>query len=99
MLFLWLSAEQSMWRLRKTRIKSFIFFTGIYKIRQQVRKEEGWENEKGARYENKIIIQTENAITQLKCALEVVKKKKSHMEHAQNLINNMEDKLERLHNE
>lgn len=26
-------------------------------------------------------------------------KKKSHMERAQNLINNMEDKLERLHNE
>lgn len=75
MVFLWLSAEQSMWRLRKTRIKSFIFFTGIYKIRQQVRKEEGWENEKGARYENKIIIQNENAITQM-CFRSC--KKKSH---------------------
>ena len=76
MVFLWLSAEQSMWRLRKTRIKSFIFFTGIYKIRQQVRKEEGWENEKGARYENKIIIQSENAITQM--CFRSCKKKKSH---------------------
>lgn len=63
-------------KVRKMRVKLFIFFSGKYKIRQQAKKGRCIKNGKRARCENKRIFKekkTKNSIIQFKCVLEAVK--------------------------
>lgn len=63
-------------KVRKTRVKLFIFFSGTYKIRQPAKKGRRIKNGKGTRRENKRILKkknTKNSIVQFKCVLEAVK--------------------------